>query len=271
MKSDDLTPVWKALADPARRRILDLLRVRPRTTGEIGRHFEFTRYATMKHLAVLLGAGLILVRREGRSRWNYLNPVPLQAVYNRWLKPYEAVWAGALLELKGCAELTFAREEAMKDPRQMPKNGGIRIEQELKIAAPRPKVFHALTHETGKWWPFRVNKELAVELVLEPRVGGRFYESWGGDQGILWGNVLQIRHDERLDLVGMCGMARLAYSFISFTLEPDGEGTLLKLSHRGMGELDEDVERDYGKGWKHLLETAFRNWVEKGEPPEIQG
>jgi DNA-binding transcriptional ArsR family regulator len=92
---------WKALSDPTRRKMLDLLRQRPRTTGEICAHFpSITRIAAMKHLKVLESAQLLFVRREGKFRWNYLNPVPIQRIYERWVRPYEAAWANRGLQLK---------------------------------------------------------------------------------------------------------------------------------------------------------------------------
>jgi DNA-binding transcriptional ArsR family regulator len=92
--------LWHALADPSRRRILDLLRERPRTTGQIAEEFDFTRFAVMKHLSVLLKAGLVTVERRGRERWNHLNAVPIQQVYRRWIKPFEIAPADRLLRLK---------------------------------------------------------------------------------------------------------------------------------------------------------------------------
>lgn len=62
------------------------------------------RFAVMKHLAVLEKAKLVVVRRSGRERWNHLNAVPLQRVYERWVKPYEAVWAAKLTGLKSRLE-----------------------------------------------------------------------------------------------------------------------------------------------------------------------
>jgi DNA-binding transcriptional ArsR family regulator len=96
--------VFKAFADPSRRRILDLLRARPRTTGELCEGFETSRFAVMKHLRVLAEAGLVLVRRRGRERWNVLNPVPIRQVYRRWIRPFEARRADALLRLKRIVE-----------------------------------------------------------------------------------------------------------------------------------------------------------------------
>lgn len=90
MKADP-DRVWKALADPTRRAILDQLAKQPRTTGELCAHFAraahdgIGRTGVMKHLGVLEGAGLLLARRESRVRWNYLNPVPIQRVCDRWV------------------------------------------------------------------------------------------------------------------------------------------------------------------------------------------
>lgn len=92
--------VWKALADPTCRRILDLFRAGPRTTGELCARFPISRFAVMKHLATLERAGLVLVRREGRQRWNHLNAVPIRQIYERWISGYEGMWAGSLLKLK---------------------------------------------------------------------------------------------------------------------------------------------------------------------------
>lgn len=90
----DPDQVWKALADPKRRAMLDLLAERPRTTGDICAHFArrsaggIGRTGTMKHLDVLQAAGLVIVRREGRTRWNHLNPVPIQRVCDRWVSKH---------------------------------------------------------------------------------------------------------------------------------------------------------------------------------------
>jgi DNA-binding transcriptional ArsR family regulator len=81
-----LIPVWQALADPTRRAIMDLLRQAPRTTGALAEQFPTTRFAIMKHLTVLETAGLVVIRRRGRERWNHLNAVPLELVYERWGK-----------------------------------------------------------------------------------------------------------------------------------------------------------------------------------------
>jgi DNA-binding transcriptional ArsR family regulator len=93
--------VWKALASDVRRAILDLLREGPRTTGTLAEEFpDLSRFAVMQHLKVLEGAELVIPRREGRERYNYLNPVPIQQLYDRWVARYMKPWTEALVSLQ---------------------------------------------------------------------------------------------------------------------------------------------------------------------------
>lgn len=97
----DLDPVWKALADPTRRAILDLLRSGPLTTTAIVEAFpQLTRFGVMKHLDVLRTAGLVDTREEGRQRLNSLNAVPIRQIYVRWIGPFSEFWTDNLLRLK---------------------------------------------------------------------------------------------------------------------------------------------------------------------------
>ena len=99
--ANDLDVVWKALADPTRRAILDLLHEGPRKTTEIVEAFpQMTRFGVMKHMDVLRNAGLILTREEGRQRVNSLNAVPIRQIYERWVSRYQEYWADSLLRLK---------------------------------------------------------------------------------------------------------------------------------------------------------------------------
>jgi DNA-binding transcriptional ArsR family regulator len=85
--------------------MLDLLAERERTTGELSSAFgKLSRFAVMKHLRVLHAAGLISIRREGRIRWNTLNPVPLREVFRRWVSSHESMWADVMLEIRDAAE-----------------------------------------------------------------------------------------------------------------------------------------------------------------------
>jgi DNA-binding transcriptional ArsR family regulator len=103
--NNDLDPVWKALADPTRRTILDLLRPGPCTTTEIVRHFpKLTRFGVMKHIGVLRDAGLVQTRQEGRRTLNSLNAVPIRQIYERWVSGYADLWASKLVSLKKSLE-----------------------------------------------------------------------------------------------------------------------------------------------------------------------
>ena len=105
VKADDLDPVWKALSDPTRRAILDLLRQGPRTTTEIVDAFpHLTRFGIMKHIDVLREADLIETREEGRQRVNSLNVVPIRQIYERWVGRFEELWSSHLLRIKEIAE-----------------------------------------------------------------------------------------------------------------------------------------------------------------------
>ena len=101
----DLDPTWRALSDPTRRRILDELRnASLNTTALCERFGHISRHGVIKHLKVLEAAGLVRVEPSGRERINHLNPVPLQQIYERWLRPYETFWATNLFRLGEAAE-----------------------------------------------------------------------------------------------------------------------------------------------------------------------
>jgi DNA-binding transcriptional ArsR family regulator len=110
---DRLDPVWKALSDPTRRAILDLLRERPRTTTELVEAFpHITRFGVMKHLEVLREAQLVQTRENGRQRVNSLNAIPIRQIYERWVSPFHEVWSSELLRIKELAEENTGRKEA---------------------------------------------------------------------------------------------------------------------------------------------------------------
>jgi DNA-binding transcriptional ArsR family regulator len=89
MDDDTFDRVFKALASGTRRRILDLLKDRPRTTGELCAQFpELDRCTTMQHLGVLERAGVVVVQRKGRERWNHLDVVPIKLIHDRWIGTY---------------------------------------------------------------------------------------------------------------------------------------------------------------------------------------
>jgi DNA-binding transcriptional ArsR family regulator len=99
--------VFKALADPTRRHLLDRLFERDgRTLGELVSELEMTRFGVMKHLRSLEDAGLVVTRRQGREKLHYLNPVPIRLVHDRWIDKYTEHRISALAELKTQLEET---------------------------------------------------------------------------------------------------------------------------------------------------------------------
>jgi DNA-binding transcriptional ArsR family regulator/uncharacterized protein YndB with AHSA1/START domain len=246
---DDTAAVWKALADPTRRAILDLLRDRARTTGELSDAFpSMTRFAVMKHLGVLEQAGLVVVRRRGRERWNHLNGVPLRAAYERWMRTYADRWATSLLRLRDAAE---QREGgSMSGTGTTAIGERLDVEQEVVVAAQRERVFDALCR-MGEWWPHTFREGASVHL--EPRVGGRFWEDWGDGDGALYATVTGIHRPERLACSGPMGMSGPVAGVFALDLEERPDGTLVRLSHHAVGPIDDDTRASYERGWVEVF------------------
>ena len=111
--------VFKAMADPTRRALLDALRNGPATTGALcSSHPQMSRFGVLDHLRVLREAGLITVEGAGRTRWNYLNPVPIREVYVRWMRPIAEAPAVELLAIKAAAEARSAAPDVRDTKRR---------------------------------------------------------------------------------------------------------------------------------------------------------
>jgi DNA-binding transcriptional ArsR family regulator len=105
--SDDEDRVFKALADPTRRFLLDRLFERDgRTLTELESALEMTRFGVMKHLRILEEAGLVVTHRSGREKLHFLNPVPIRLLHDRWIDKYRERHVSALTELKARLEKT---------------------------------------------------------------------------------------------------------------------------------------------------------------------
>lgn len=106
-QNDEMDTVFKALADPHRRLLLDLLFQRDgQTLWELQQRLPMTRFGCMKHLKVLEEAGLVTSHKVGREKFHYLNPVPIQLIQERWVNKYAEPWAHGLLGLKFTLEGT---------------------------------------------------------------------------------------------------------------------------------------------------------------------
>lgn len=240
----DDEPVWRALADPTRRAILDALRSGPRTTSALAEGFPTTRFAVMKHLGVLVEAGLVTVERRGRERLNHLNPVPLQQTYERWVRPAAAPSAAGLLRLADRAEDAVDPSTAY----------GLDVRAQHVVRADTDRTWAALL-DLADWWPPCWPD--GVRLVFEPWVGGRLGTTSGRDlgdgAGALWGVVTglypgrELRVDGTMDIPGpVAGQWRML-------LEPDGAATAVTVEHRVLGPVDDEVAAGFIRGWPNTL------------------
>lgn len=255
---DALTPIWKALSDPTRRRLLDVLREQPQTTGALAAAFPaLSRFAVMKHLGVLEAAGLVVARKRGREVWHYLNAVPLQRLYERWVSAYQGQWASSLLGIQQIAEQ--GRELAQEVIRMET----VQIEQEVQIAAEPERVFAALV-DPDAWWSRRYERA-PTGLIFEPKLGGRFYQQFEGEgAGVSWAVVTWYEPGKRLSLSGTLDMHKAVAGSVTFDLEPQGDGTLLRLQHYAVGPIEESTRANYHAGWQELLRNRLKAYAERG-------
>lgn len=266
--------VWRALASPHRRKVLDLLRDGPRTTGDLSRHLpDLSRFAVMQHLGVLEQAGLVLYRREGRQRFNYANAIPLRQIYERWVEPLGSSAAETSLHLKRYAELTQSqisdrideKGSESRDKEKLMESSFrlVKIEQEMRINAPRERVFAALTSELGAWWPHRFKPDSTV--YCDAHVGGTSGERFANGGGAVYGEIVYFDPPYKLAQSGASALAKGMNAFGVETLEEDGDGTLYKKELNFWGVVPEEMVQMFESGMRAIMEQALRNYVEKGE------
>ena len=247
-------PLWRALADPTRRRILDLLLERPRITGDVASHFRISRIAVMRHLTVLSDAGLVASRKRGRERRYYLNAMTLQRIHRRWFDPLAAGWVSGIVRLRQSVEASGVGMEGV--------GPAIDIAFDVRIGGPTTAVFSALTTDPGGWWGHPMLRPEATGLTLDPRVGGLFIEKWSNGGAVL-AVVTQLATDRQLELTGPFHLG-LGIGIASFELAAAGEGTLLRFSFRAFGPIDPDRVRMFSEGWRELLTRRLKALVEQG-------
>lgn len=135
--------VFKALADPSRRTLLDLLHASDgRSLSELCAHLQMSRFGVMKHLHVLEDAGLLTTRKIGREKLHYLNPVSIRQIYDRWVSKYAEPWVSGLTQLK---------TELESEPAVTPKPSHV---NRIAIKSTPERIWSALTDPalTSKYW-----------------------------------------------------------------------------------------------------------------------
>lgn len=256
--------MWSALAHPVRRSVLDELRPGPRTTGELAAAFpQLSRFAVMQHLGVLEQAGLLLVRRRGRHRLNYVNPAPLEEVRRRWMSEFAAEAGRGAVALKHYIEAEPRRgpDKETKVETTTATARAVRIQSELRVEAPRDRVFQALTLEQHRWYPYTYGGDRVREIVFEPRVGGMVYEDWGDGAGHFYGIVTHYDPPSAVTIRG--GLPGSTVLENDFVLADDGGSTVVRHAMTAFGELtDEEVGGIRSHGDMSLFEPQLKAWVE---------
>jgi len=244
--------VFKALANPTRRSILDHLAGGSMTTGALAEaHSDLSRYAVMQHLGVLTDAGVVLARRVGRERHNHLNPVPLREVYERWLGSIAGSSASELLAPRRHVE----RGSDMSEIRT------VRVENELRFRATPERVFEAMTTETQQWFPHTYGQDRVTGIVNEARVGGVIMEDWGGEAGHAYGIIQQWDPPRSFTTRAWLGLGVTLDT--ETTVEPGGDETILRQTKVAVGPLtDDEVQGIQQFGGLENFEEALRRWVE---------
>ena len=249
---DDGEPtVWRALADPTRRRLLDVLRLGPRTTGELAAGFPISRIAIMRHLGALADAGLVVSRKRGRQRWHYVNLAPILRLHERWSTPVSQGLASGLLGLKDAVEAHVGLEVSTLD-----------IAIDVRIEASPAAVFVALCEQPGAWWGHPFLRADATRLTLSGELGAQLLEHWP-EGGTVLATVTGVTRDRWLQLSGSFHLG-VTHAVASFDLTPVQGGTLLGLDFRATGLIDPERAEAFQGGWRELVSVRLKAFVEHG-------
>jgi uncharacterized protein YndB with AHSA1/START domain len=219
---------------------------------------DLSRFAVMQHLGVLEEAGLLLARKDGRSRLNHLNPIPIQQLYERWMRSHSSIAAEAALHLKRYAESTKEVSEQVEQTQYR----HVQIEMEMLIKAPKQKVFDAITAEFGNWWPHRYKADSSC--YLEPVVGGKTGERFSNGGGAIYGEIVYLDAPNKVITSGASALSRGMQGFKVESLEEADGGTLYKRSAQIWGTVPEEMEKMYRDGTRELIEKALVNYCENG-------
>jgi uncharacterized protein YndB with AHSA1/START domain len=235
--------VFKALADPTRRGLLDeLFKEDGQTLGALAARVAMTRFGVMKHLRVLQAAGLVATRKRGRETLHFLNPVPIRLVHDRWVGKYAEPWAASLSGLK--QHLEDATMEKIF---------------EICIKTTPERLWHAITDpEMRRKWNFGL-------VVTSDWTHGSRYQGRGGDRVILDGENLLVDPPRRLvqSFRALWGedVAAEITSRVTWEIEPVGGSCLLKVTH---DQLREGANPQLYGGWPMLL-SGIKTLLETGE------
>jgi uncharacterized protein YndB with AHSA1/START domain len=236
--------VFKALADPTRRELLDeLFRLDGQTLSALEERFAMTRFGVMKHLRQLEEAGLIVTRRRGREKLHFLNPVPIRLIHDRWVSKYAEPWAAGLAGLK--RELETTMEKVF----------------EIYIATTPERLWEAITDPQ-----IRAKYNFGAGLVSDWAPGSSYTFSHAAGGRVLGeGRNLEVDPPRRLvqTMTALWGedVKAEGESRITWEIEPVGDSCRLTVVHDQLREGAND--QLYG-GWPMIL-SGLKTWLESGQ------
>jgi uncharacterized protein YndB with AHSA1/START domain/DNA-binding transcriptional ArsR family regulator len=256
---DEMELVFKALADPHRRLLLDRLHERDgRTLLELQGYLPMmTRFGVMKHLKLLEEAGLITTRKAGREKYHHLNPVPIQQLYDRWVSKYAKPWAAAVLGLK------YALEEPSMVGTLAPVETTSQVLQVFIRTTP-DRLWQALTDGAiTKLYFFGTS----VDSTWEPGSPIRYLNSDGN--ATLDGKVLEIDPPRKLvtTFIPVWQGDDAHTSKVTYEIEPVGDACRLMLTHEDLIVGGPD-ETSVFHGWSKIL-SSLKTYLETGEVLEL--
>jgi DNA-binding transcriptional ArsR family regulator/uncharacterized protein YndB with AHSA1/START domain len=251
----DLDPLFRALADPSRRRVLDILKARPGlTVGELTGQFPFSRFALMKHLRILEQTGLVVPRREGRIKRLYLNAVPIQTIYDRWISRYSAVWA---------AQLTSLKYHLEGEVTPMPAATQVQYVHVVHIRTTPDKLWEALTRpEITRLYYYGM--DIAGELRPGAPLEYTRAEADGSLKKVIAGTVLEVDPPRRLVHSFAFLDRRDDPTRVTYAIEPLGELVRLTVTHEGFEGETETYQMVRG-GWAPIID-GLKTYLETGRP-----
>jgi len=252
---DSLDTVWKALADPTRRALLDALRLGPRTTGDLVQATPtLTRYAVMKHLTVLEQAGLVFHEKRGRERWNHLNAAPIRRVYDRWVSRFEDRWAAPLTNLKALAEPPPPNPHARKETPMSTEYlktpvRAVVIQTQIEIGAPPAHVYDTFIDRMGDWFYENEETRKTTPTRMENHVGGKcsIHLPDGGEN--LIAIVTMLKPGKKIRMSGDCTVPNAFASNMTISFNEHDGGTQVHVEHRMAGEFPDELPAGFDEGW----------------------
>jgi uncharacterized protein YndB with AHSA1/START domain len=235
--------VFRALADPTRRSLLDELSKNDgQTLSVLEERLPMTRFGVMKHLKLLEEAGLVVTRRRGREKLHFLNAVPIRLIYDRWVSKYTEPWVAALSGLKHELE-TKTMEKIF----------------EIYIKTTPERLWKALTDTEMK------RKYNFGAIVTSDWTTGSRYQGVGGETTIFEGENLEVHPPRRLvqSFRALWGedVKTEGTSRVTWEIEPVGDSCLLKVTH---DQLHENANNQLYGGWPMIL-SGIKTLLETGE------